>query len=441
MKCTIFTAVVVAASFGLAMSASAQYQNNSKYSSYGYQPQEAPADEIQEVSPSDVPMQPKTNDEPSSVMAEQHAPMQPSALYQAPAGSSHASSSGCASSSGSAGYGGGCDSGHCGVGGGGLVRGSDRNVVFGLRGLVFERDYEDDRGLASNSLGQSLFSTDNEIDTLGGFETFIGVRNCSGIGWEFSYFGLFADRTDVTFSGAPLYTNLRGLGDLDLIGSDVAATFDTSDNYRIYRFNEIHNAEFNLLHNAGCAPTFRCGSMNVEWLAGIRWFKFSEDYRITANNFLTTYPAQTLYDLEVENNLVGVQLGARAERCLRNRLSLSLGAKFGVYNNDIYTRQSITDGNGTFATAAVGPYAGSDYALSSTKDEVATLGELDLGLNWQFAECWRANVGYRVIGVSGVALAPEQIPYNFADFDNTNRIRSNGDLLLHGAYFGVEKAF
>ena len=240
---------------------------------------------------------------------------------------------------------------------------------------------------------------------------------------------------------APFVTGLTGLADISLAGSAVDATFNTADTWRTYRNNDIHNLEFNLLRNGGATQGFCGGTTNIEWLAGVRWFQFDENIRLAAFNSTAPYPPQTFYDVDVENRLLGFQLGARADRCLTGGFSLSLGCKFGIYNNDIYSRQSINDGAGGYGVATAGAYTGNDYNLSAREDEFATMGELDLGLNWQISQCWRANVGYRVFGVSGVALAPDQIPYNFQTFNATNNIKSNGDLLLHGAYFGVEKAF
>lgn len=425
MKRTIFGAVAIVASVGMAASALAQNQSNYRYSSYG-NTQEAAA---QESSPSDVPIQEDAVAPPATT------------AVAAPASAIGSCDTGCSSylDGGSAGN---CGGGGCGVGSG-VIHGNSRNITFGLRGLIFTRDYEDDRGLGSNAFGESLFSTSADHDSMGGFETFFGSRGCNGSGWEVGYWGLYPDRADTTFAGAPLYTELPGLSQVDLRGADVATILNTSDTWRLYRFNEFHNLEFNLLRNAGSVQGFCGGCTNIEWLAGLRWFSFREDMRLAAFNTTGTYPLQTNYDVNVDNNLIGFQLGARADRCLSNCLSLSLGFKFGVYQNDIQHFQAIRAGNGENSTiGGAGPYAGDDYGFGPAKKEVSTLGELDLGINWNFRPCWRMSVGYRAVGVAGVALAPDQIPYsNFEDAADINRINSNGDLLLHGAYFGIEHSF
>ena len=72
-------------------------------------------------------------------------------------------------------------------------------------------------------------------------------------------------------------------------------------------------------------------------------------------------------------------------------------------------------------------------------------------LNVQFVSCFgliylltnscRATIGYRLIGVTGVALVPDQIPVNFTDVNQIERINSNGSLLLHGFYGGLNFCF
>ena len=69
------------------------------------------------------------------------------------------------------------------------------------------------------------------------------------------------------------------------------------------------------------------------------------------------------------------------------------------------------------------------------------MGEFKVGLIMQLSERLRGNVGYRALGVGGVALAEDQIPLNFTDSGLLQRSRTNGNLLLHGLYFGAEACF
>ena len=333
---------------------------------------------------------------------------------------------------------GGCGTGGCDLGGCGTGRSA--NWVAGVNGLIFDRDYEDDKSLSYSSLyptTQRLFSTDADLDTLGGFEAFISRRNCNNRGWELRYWALFPSEADVSLGNSP-YTILNGFTCIDHPPSGYTAydIFNAADSHRIYRNTDISNLEFNLLQNAGA----NCGR-SWEWLAGVRWFQFNEDFRYAAFSTNPAYPQLLAYDLATSNDLIGFQLGGRSEICLNRKWSLNVGLKGGIYGNRITARQAFHDENNLHGRINAGPYANQDYEFESTKNDVAFLGELDLGLIYLMSPCWRARVGYRAVGVSGVALAVDQIPYSFHDVQDINRIKSNGSLLLHGLYFGLEHSF
>ncbi len=50
----------------------------------------------------------------------------------------------------------------------------------------------------------------------------------------------------------------------------------------------------------------------------------------------------------------------------------------------------------------------------------------------------RARVGYRALGVAGVALAAHQIPADFTDPDALGNANANGELLLQGLVYGLD---
>jgi len=68
------------------------------------------------------------------------------------------------------------------------------------------------------------------------------------------------------------------------------------------------------------------------------------------------------------------------------------------------------------------------------------LGELNVGVGYQFAPCWRLVGGYRVLGATGIALSPNQIPNNFTYMPGISKINDDSSLLLHGAFVGLEWA-
>jgi hypothetical protein len=54
---------------------------------------------------------------------------------------------------------------------------------------------------------------------------------------------------------------------------------------------------------------------------------------------------------------------------------------------------------------------------------------------------WTANIGYRVIGVSGVATAVGQIPRDFSLLNDASRINNDRSLILYGWTLGAAYNF
>lgn len=307
-----------------------------------------------------------------------------------------------------------------------------RNYFGGLYGLAFDRDFEDDVFLTRNPAGAILRSTDADTGTLGGLETVFGTRTAAGIGWEARYWGLFADEATANLTGTSFQTYLVDLQNLiwPATGDTVLDVFDRGTDHTIRRDNELHNVELSMLRRGGSFNGFRGRGGSYEMLAGFRWFEFDEEFcwHVTG----PVDPVFLSYNTEVGNTLLGFQLGGRTETYWTQRLRFFTTNKVGVYNNRARATQVISNTAGAYATVN-----GTDFNFTDDKNDVSFLGELDLGTAYHLSPCSRLVTGYRLIGVSGIALAPNQ--YNNFNFEPAIRdIQTNGDLILHGAFFGFE---
>ena len=295
------------------------------------------------------------------------------------------------------------------------------------------RDYEDGVRLAYRNQ-ENFFSDDVSHGNFSGIGASLASRNKNGTGWEVRYWGLDeSDRED--FGSAR--THLRGLDDVfhSPSNSTVKSIFDNADNLTLDRTTRINSLAFNLLRNGGKYKSrFGCG--NFELLAGFRIFQFDEDLQFAANNS-TRFPRRLEYALETENLLTGFQVGCRNEVCLGKRLRLTGGSNVGVFNNRVNTRQRIFDETGFESTIN----QGTSFNFEDQKDDVAFLGEFNVGLVYPVSHKLRLIAGYKVVGVAGVALAADQIPRDFRDERALQTANSNGSLLLHGFTYGAEFAF
>ena len=52
---------------------------------------------------------------------------------------------------------------------------------------------------------------------------------------------------------------------------------------------------------------------------------------------------------------------------------------------------------------------------SQTKDDVAMLGQLDVGFTYHWSDRFRLTSGYRMVGVTGLSLTTNQLSQDLAD--------------------------
>ncbi|MCP4888510.1 MAG: hypothetical protein GY904_18085 [Planctomycetaceae bacterium] len=187
MKRILLTGLVITASFSLVAMTHAQQRTKANFSSYGYSYQDVtPQTPVPATSPSDAqvpdPPQPAINDPslltPSgynnSPVTNDLAVGENQGVTNACDGFAMGDCGGCALTTGCGGRGK-CHTRHIGS----LLHSRDRNIVVGVRALIFDRDYEDDIGLGYNANGDWLFTTDSRHDWLGGLEATISNRSCT----------------------------------------------------------------------------------------------------------------------------------------------------------------------------------------------------------------------------------------------------------------------
>ena len=319
--------------------------------------------------------------------------------------------------------------------------GPQRNRVFGARGLFFSRTNENNRELSFNGASEKLNSNDASHGSFGGFETFLTSRGTNGTGWEARYLGLYPSQATTEIVAVPgippLNTTLRGLQDLNIGGGNVFNALNAADRHTLTRDTDIDSIDFNFLRNAGSTTGRHGSSQTHELLLGFRWFQFDEDLSYQA----FAGPNQISYNLETQNTLLGLQLGSRSEAKISKKLGLVLGTKFGLFNNRTRVRQVLFDNAGGIAAIGIGADAGTQFNFNDEDNSLAALGEFDLGLTYQISCRSRFNFGYRAIGVSGVALAGDQVPNNFASIPEIREIDNSGSLILQGGYAGLEMSY
>lgn len=323
----------------------------------------------------------------------------------------------------------------------------------GVSALVMDRDWENNLWLSYDLFdvcNRVLDSRDADSSYAGGFGAYVGhYFNCGQNAVELGYWGIFPDSEAATVCA---YQTTGGLGTMlrfDGLSYDpgtgpelVNDAFNNACVHRVQRDWEVHNVELNLLGFNYCSP---CSRWRMGWLAGVRYLRFTEDFLYSTDPVdyvFTGDPNEMHYGIEVENNLIGFQVGGRLERCCGRAWSVYADTRVGVFGNYIEQSSSVYGANGpAYVSDPTNPFYGCPVCVSSDKDDVSLVGELILGLDWRVTCHWSVGVGYRVMGVSGVALATNQVPVDhIALLHSLESVDSNGDLILHGGFLKVEYA-
>ena len=230
------------------------------------------------------------------------------------------------------------------------------------------------------------------------------------------------------------YTQFAGVGS----GTDY---FDDAEEHRLWRRNEFHNVEINLLRGGFMDPCMR--SWNVQWAVGVRYFRFDEDLKFGSLERNSTWGEdggthEAYLDDRIKNNLVGFQLGFDARSGCWHGLQLYVAPKVGIYNNYIENTYSLYRGDGVNAVSLdEDRQPDGNYPVRSHDNVFSVLTEVDLGLYWHVTQNWSARIGYRLVAISGIGLADDQYIHYVNDIPEINNVKHNGDLFLHGAFAGV----
>ncbi len=287
-----------------------------------------------------------------------------------------------------------------------------------------------------------LLNTQVNETWAGGWDVVLGRSFCCGQYFlEVEYWGLSE------FGGSAATTPSQGPVNLTFQDDNLAFTqngitynggqmLDGAVAHAIRRENDVQSVELSFFRNHCCCDS----NLDVCFSAGVRYFRFRDDLDFTSyTNYAAPFDQALLTD-RVVNNLVGFQFGADVNYNLGCNVHFFLNPKIGIYDNHMNLNYNLTNSAGVSATST-DPNVPGGYPVNSSKDALAFMTQIDLGLGWQFAHHWDAFLGYRVLFATGMGLADNQLPQYFVDLPGISDIKHSGDLVLHGAFAGLTYSF
>ncbi len=311
-----------------------------------------------------------------------------------------------------------------------------RPTWFGaLGGMILTRNSPNGAwtsALVNNNFSQVMNTRDADANWGGGGEVRVGRQLCCGGAWEVTYWSIapltgFASYTDPGNLLTPI--NLFGV---DIDGTPADAYFDDADQHRIWRRDTFQNVELNWYSTPVRLTNRTC---TLTWLAGLRYFQFNDGLIFGSvsggNSFGSDGGIHEAYiNSQVRNRLFGPQVGVIANYFVHPRFSVFAVPKFGVFNNWAHEDFQLYRGDGFNA-----------FTIRENQNLLAFLSQIDVGGNWALTPRCSIYAGYRVVVATSVALADNQIPQYLIDHPEISKIKSNGDLVLHGAIFGMQFLF
>ena len=112
----------------------------------------------------------------------------------------------------------------------------------------------------------------------------------------------------------------------------------------------------------------------------------------------------------------------------KGRLGWEATGKAGIFGYDAEQEQSVID----FPNFALRP------TVSSNGSGVAFVGEANLSALYRLSNVWNLRAGYTALWIEGLALAPDQLDFDFASSTGGSRLHDDGGLFLHGVNVGLE---
>ncbi len=138
------------------------------------------------------------------------------------------------------------------------------------------------------------------------------------------------------------------------------------------------------------------------------------------------------WSTSTRNNLLGLQIGAQGTILEIGRLSFGGSLKAGIFNNQ------ATQSNDVSITKIM-------YSASATSNQIAYSGEGVIQMKYLLASDLSIKMGYQLLWLDRIALAPGQIPHVYSGTSPTSvtarGVNTSSNILFQGGTVGLEYSF
>ena len=178
------------------------------------------------------------------------------------------------------------------------------------------------------------------------------------------------------------------------------------------------------------------GERSLQYFYGMRFLQIRDRFLITGSGgFLD---AMSL-DTDVDNNLIGPQIGARWSH-RTGSFVLSAEGRFLLGYNFQRTEQSGNIATNASPGGQNGPVSLTAHTANRavTDDLFAPLGELRIDMSYKVNRWAAFRFGYTALVTTGIGRASEQVVYRLPDFGLNTNGNNDSTLFSNALTFGVE---
>ena len=282
-----------------------------------------------------------------------------------------------------------------------------------------------------------LFTTRSmQAATAPGVRLFYGELGPDCMGWEVGYLGVYGmfgavDRSAVNALSIPgdIGNQTQGWLSADEVRPTYSSSLNTVEaNIFMYQCCPECSSDSLLWSHLGNKPVCHCRN----WLFGFRWAGLEEQADLNvlccSNNPTDVF---TSYSVRTSSQMLGPQVGFRGRRQWKN-WAVEGWAKAMLAG-------TLLSSNADPIFSSLAPTTIIRPARRLTDAGVGFLGDLNYTVSRRLSDMWWLRLGYNMIWLSGVALAPDQ-------WDFTNQLPAlggttlvgGGGVFLHGANLGLE---
>ena len=283
----------------------------------------------------------------------------------------------------------------------------------------------------SSSTSVPVITAGDPTSTIGtGARLLYGNYGEDDIGWEVGYLGVYGMNAASTASSAggtleapqPTFATQSGLNSgFSARVSDTASINSAEVNLVFHEYDGGYN------RRSG-QPWQRCDGYDgghVDWIGGFRWANLQDEAVLAIPQ--SGSPESSTYTVDATSNLFAAQVGTRG-RMAFERWAVEGWMKIGIAGTMLSQSQTIFD-----------PLPQTPFRPSASSDKagMGMIADMNLSAIYRFNDVWGLRVGYNLIWLTGVALAPDQFDFSSSRTGGTN-LNGSGSMFLSGANLGLE---